>query len=116
MQVMLQLGIMIRWTTIARDIIPEEINFYHADTGAMPCLTYRHRLLTPSASASRIVMEGDYDAETFEIATKHMHWAFMEIADYMKLRATSMDEGNNSATEELGSEYCNGSETDGESR
>jgi len=36
MQVMLQLGIMIRWTTIARDIIPEEINFYHADTGAMP--------------------------------------------------------------------------------
>lgn len=51
MQVMLQLGIsripdrhiMIRWTRLARDIIPKEINFCHADSAAMPSLIYCHR-------------------------------------------------------------------------
>lgn len=119
---MLQLGIsripdrhvMIRWTRIARDVVPDDINFYHADTTPMPSLTYRHRLLT--ADASRMVTEGDYDAETFEIATKHMRRAFMEIADYRKLKESCEIDGCNAQTDGFNSEHGNGTDTDGESR
>jgi hypothetical protein len=85
---MLQIGIsripdrhiMNRWTRVARDVLPDEMNFYHSESLPVQTLTYRHRLL--AASATRIVTEGDHDAETFEIATKHMDRAFMEIEDY----------------------------------
>lgn len=120
-RVMLQLGIsripdrhiMIRWTRIARDTVPEEMNFYPTEAAPVqPSLTYRHRLL--AAIAALMVTEGDHDAETFEIATKHMHRAFMEIADYRKLKQSFESDGYTSKNDGTCSEYGNGTDTDGE--
>jgi hypothetical protein len=117
---MLQIGIsripdrhiMNRWTRVARDILPDEMNFYQSESLPAPALTYRHRLL--SASAERIVTEGDHDAETFEIATKHMNRAFMEIADYMKMKAMGETDGFHSNDERSCGEHGTSTDTDGE--
>jgi hypothetical protein len=66
--------IMNRWTRVERDMVPEDLHFYHTTSKTMQQpLTYRNRLLT--SDAARSVTEGDYNAETFEIATKHMNRA-----------------------------------------
>ena len=79
---MIQLGIsripdrhvLIRWTRVAKDVFPQDLNFFGSTSAPVQILTYRHRLL--ASSAARILTEGDYDAETFEIATKHINRAF----------------------------------------
>lgn len=84
---------------MAREGLPPEMNFYRAESFPVQMLMYRHRLL--AASAARIVAEGYRDAETFEIATKHMNRAFMEIEDYLKAKGTSETDGahNNDDTD-----------------
>ena len=42
-----------------------------------------------AAGAPRMITEGDYDTETFEIATKDMNRAFMEIEEYKKINAST---------------------------
>ena len=69
-------------------MVPNDINFYPAASSSMQqTLTYRHRLL--AAGAPRMITEGDYDTETFEIATKDMNRAFMEIEEYKKINAST---------------------------
>ncbi|WVZ50885.1 hypothetical protein U9M48_002092 [Paspalum notatum var. saurae] len=117
-KVMLKIGtsripdchIMDRWTKVARENVPEDINYYKVDSVPTQTLTYRRRLL--AANAARIVTEGDHDAETFEIATKHMHRAFLEIADYMKLKGPCEQNGYLSQTDGNCSQGDTGTDTD----
>lgn len=70
-RVMLQLGIpripdrhvLNRWTRVAKDAVPEDLNFFANNSAPVQTMTYRHRLL--ASDAARIITEGDYDAETF---------------------------------------------------
>lgn len=90
--VMLQLGvsrspdchILMQWTRVAKDIVPEDLNFSSNNSAPVQHIGTGWVAL----DAARILTEGDLDAETFEIATKHMSRVFMEITKYKKLKRT----------------------------
>jgi hypothetical protein len=54
----------------------------------------------------KTLTEGDYDAETFEIATKHLNRAFLEIADYKKQKETNGNRDGDEMRGKRGDRRC----------
>ena len=73
-----------RWTRVAKDIVPKDLNFFSNDSAPVQNLTYRNMLL--DLDAARILTEGYFDADTSETATKHMNQEFMEVGEYKILK------------------------------